>query len=136
MSRPPRVLGLDLGVRRIGVALAEGSLALPLEVLDARGAWHQQVAELVMRTGAELVVVGLPLGLDGTEGGAARRVRRWVEELAPKLDVPIELVDERLSSVAAERELERAGVRSRERRGRLDAFAAAEILDRWLARQS
>jgi putative Holliday junction resolvase len=132
-SRPPRVLGLDLGTRRIGVAVAEGSLALPLEVLDARGAWRDAVAETVARIGAERVVVGLPLSMDGTEGPAARRVRRWAEELAGVLPVPVDLVDERLSSAAAERELGRAGVSARGRRGRVDAFAAVEILERWLA---
>ncbi|ACU53891.1 Holliday junction resolvase YqgF [Acidimicrobium ferrooxidans DSM 10331] len=130
-----RALGVDLGTKRIGVAVAEGSLALPLEVIDARGPWRARLAELVASVGASVVVVGLPIGLDGSEGRAAARVRQWSEGLAEHLEVPVVFVDERLSSQAAERRLGAAGVDARSRRGAVDAFAATEILERWLVTQ-
>lgn len=130
-----RALGVDLGTRRIGVALAEGALALPLEVIDARGPWRARLAALVSSVGASVVVVGLPMGLDGSEGRAAARVRQWCEGLAEHVGVPIVFVDERLSSQVAERRLGEAGLDARSRRGEVDAFAATEILERWLVTQ-
>ena len=109
MARGPgRVLGLDIGTRRIGVALSDSArtVASPYAVVDrADGTTRdwQQIVALVAETGATVVVVGLPLSLDGSEGAAARSVLGDAQELAAVLDVPVETVDERLTTVEAER---------------------------------
>jgi putative holliday junction resolvase len=132
-----RTIGLDLGERRIGVALSDsaGTLATPYEVLTRSGDRERDRARLVAlldETGAELIVVGLPLSLDGSRGPAARQVEGEVEELRAQLGVPVELWDERLSTVEAERRLRAAGVRGRRRRHVVDQVAATVILQSWL----
>jgi putative Holliday junction resolvase len=132
-----RALGLDLGARRIGVALSDsgGVLATPYEVVERtgdRGRDHARVAALVEETGAEVVVVGLPLSLDGTVGPAARAVLEEVEELRATLPVEVVTWDERLSTVEAERSLRAAGVRTGRHRRIVDQVAATVILQSWL----
>lgn len=132
-----RALGLDLGERRIGVALSDsaGTLATPYEVLTRSGDRardHARLAAMVDETGAEVVVVGLPLSLDGSHGPAATRVEAEVEELRGRLGVPVDTWDERLSTVEAERRLRSAGVRGRRRRHVVDQVAATVILQSWL----
>ncbi len=132
-------MGLDRGGRRIGVAVSDpaGFLASPVGTIEVRGKGEglAEVAEWVRRYEPVRIVVGLPLLLDGREGEEAQTVRAWVEQLQQLVSVPIELWDERLSSVAAERLL----IESRARRGRrqeqLDAAAAALILQSWLDAQ-
>jgi putative Holliday junction resolvase len=132
-----RALGIDLGERRIGIALSDsaGTLATPYEVVPRSGDRardHQRLADLAEETGAEVVVVGLPLSLDGTRGPSAIRVEAEVEELRRRLDAPVETWDERLSTVEAERRLRSAGVRGRRRRHVVDQVAATVILQSWL----
>jgi putative Holliday junction resolvase len=137
------VLGLDLGRRRIGVAVsdASGSVATPYKVLERapghaaeRAADHADIAALVEELDAERVIVGLPLSLDGTEGPAAVAVRDEIELLAARLPVPVEAHDERLTTVTAERALRAQQVRPRVRRSAVDKVAAAVILQSWLDR--
>ena len=132
-----RVLGLDLGSRRIGVALSDqtATIASPYDMIERRGdrsTEHVLLADLVVSTDAELVVVGLPRSLNGRDGPAAQGVRAEVAELASRLKVPIELWDERLSTVTANRALIEGGVRRKARRGSVDKVAAAVILQSWL----
>lgn len=134
-----RAIGVDLGTRRIGVAVSSGSLATPYEVVERAGAAaggrhtdHARIADLVAETGAEVVVVGLPLSMDGTEGRSARRARTEAEQLRGNVDVPVELWDERLTTVSAHRALAEADVDSRARRAVVDKVAAAVILQAWL----
>jgi len=132
-----RTIGLDLGERRIGVALSDsaGTLATPYEVLTRSGDRARdraRLVELLDETGAELIVVGLPLSLDGSRGPAAQQVEAEVEELRAQLGVPVETWDERLSTVEAERRLRAAGVRGRRRRHVVDQVAATVILQSWL----
>ncbi|MDP2727589.1 MAG: Holliday junction resolvase RuvX, partial [Dehalococcoidia bacterium] len=130
-----RVLGLDVGDRRIGLALSDpqGILASTLGALERRG-WEkdvQAILALVKEHQVELIVVGLPKRLDGTLGEQARKVEefaQWVREASP---VPLELWDERLSTVAAQERLREAGAK-RVSRGRIDAAAAAVILQGYL----
>jgi putative Holliday junction resolvase len=136
---PPgrRALGLDLGERRIGVALCDsaGTLATPYEVVQRSGDRardHGRIAELVEEAGAEVVVVGLPLSLDGSVGPAARGVEAEVAELRDHLVVPVEVWDERLTTVEATRRLRNAGVSGRKRRHVIDQVAATVILQSWL----
>jgi putative Holliday junction resolvase len=135
-----RVLGLDIGSRRIGVAVSDPRrvVASPYAVLHRAGdrtADHRAVAELVAEVEAALVVVGLPRSLDGRIGPAARQVLDEVEQLRTALPVPVECHDERLSTVSAERSLREAGVRGRDRRAVVDKVAAAVLLQSWLDSQ-
>ena len=135
-SMPGRLLGLDLGQRRIGVALSDpyGILASPLctIVLDDPNRGQDEVVSLVEQHEVVRIVVGLPLLLAGDEGSEARRVRAWVKRLQQQLDVPLELWDERLSSAAAERALLESGMRRKRRRQHRDTVAAALILQNYL----
>ena len=130
-----RALALDLGSKRIGIALSAGTLATPYEVLARSGDRrqdHRRIAEHVAEVEAEVVVVGLPLSLDGTVGHAAERVIAECDELAGVLDVPVETWDERLSTVTAERSLMEQQMRAQARRRVVDKVAAAVILQSWL----
>lgn len=132
-----RVLGLDLGSKRIGVAVSDrsGTIATPLTVL-ARGrdqaADHHAIAALVAEEEAERVVVGLPLGLDGSIGPAAQRALAEAAEIATVVAVPVETFDERLTTVSADRALLEAGLRAPARRTVVDKVAAAVMLQAWL----
>jgi len=132
-----RAIGLDLGTRRIGVAVSDsaGLIASPYEVIERasdRAADHAEVARLVAEVGADCVVVGLPISLDGTIGPAAQAALAEVDELAAALDVAVETHDERLSSVTAERTLRERGMRGQARRKVVDKLAATVILQAWL----
>jgi putative Holliday junction resolvase len=138
-----KAVGLDLGERRIGVAVSDraGTLASPWTVIERsgeRGTDHARVAALLAEVGAERVVVGLPLSLQGTEGPAARAAREEAEALAQVVGVPVELADERLTTVTADRALRaghRRGERSGSRRRRVvDQVAAAVMLQAFLDR--
>jgi putative Holliday junction resolvase len=129
-----RTLGIDVGTRRIGVAISdpEGRLALPLRVIERRGPRDAAVvADLARREGAERVVVGLPVSLDGTLGPQAREVQAFAAAVRAA-GAEVELYDERLSSVEADHHLRAAGISTREARGRRDAIAAAIILQAYL----
>lgn len=133
----PRALGLDLGSRRIGVAVcdSDGRLATPYEVVHRsrdRSGDHRELRRLLEEAEAEIVVVGLPLSLDGSIGPAAERALAEVEELREALGVPVETHDERLSTVAAERALLAQQLDAVQRRKVVDKVAAAVILQSWL----
>ncbi|MCL4533941.1 MAG: Holliday junction resolvase RuvX [Bacteroidetes bacterium] len=127
-------MGLDPGERRTGVALsdAEGRLASPLLVLthSSREKALAAIAELANRHKVQSIVVGLPKNMDGTEGPQAARARRLAQRLRERLGLEVVLVDERLSTFAAEEAL--AHLRPARRRERLDAAAAAIILQGYL----
>jgi putative Holliday junction resolvase len=132
-----RVLALDLGSKRIGVAVSDsgGTLATPYEVIHRSGERsrdHARVRELVEETGAEQLLVGLPLSLDGSTGPAARLVLDEVEELAATTGVPVETYDERLTTVTADRLLIGQGMKAPARRTVVDKVAAAVFLQAWL----
>lgn len=132
-----RALGVDLGSRRIGVAISDGrgTLATPYEVVDRSGDRardHRRLVELAVELGAERIVVGLPLSLDGSTGPAARAVLEEVESLAATTSLPVETYDERLTTVSAERALREQGVSGRDRRKVVDKVAAAVLLQAWL----
>jgi putative Holliday junction resolvase len=134
-----RTLALDLGEKRIGVAVSDdgGALALPEGVI-ARHSWQQIIAEIRTRVDAlqvKRIVIGLPLRMDGTEGPAAVAVRRFVQRLQTVVSVPIEVQDERLSTAEAERALIAGDVRRRRRRAVRDAVAAAIVLQTYLDRR-
>ena len=131
-----RLLALDVGDVRIGVAVSDETrtLASGLTTLRSRGPRQdaQQVAALVREQAAGEVVVGLPLRLDGSHGPQAEKVLAFVERLRRRLPVPVTTRDERLTSVAAGERLAEAGVRGRERKRRIDQAAACLILQELL----
>src|SRR5580692_10260528 len=149
-SKPGRILALDYGRARIGLALAdaETALAQPLGTLDRinRNEDMRRLRELVREHGVHLIVVGLPLRLDGTRGDMAEEAARFGHRVHKQLGLPVEMVDERLTSWEAERLLEEQQGRTihatpskkqkkeKEKTG-VDAMAAALILKEYLDRQ-
>lgn len=134
-----RILGVDLGKRRVGLALSDpsGLLASPLETADGRdrdglvGLLRNRVREHRV----EEVVVGLPLRTDGSEGPEARAAREFAGRLAGVLGLPVHLQDERLTTTQAHRSMSEAGARGRERREAVDRVAAVLILQAFLDRR-
>jgi len=134
-----RVLGVDLGSRRIGLAISDPSatVATPRGVLARSGdpaADHRTICSEAREAGADRIVVGLPLSLSGEAGPAARAVLEEVEALRAEADegMRVETHDERLTTVTAEQRLREAGVRSRRRRAVVDETAAAVMLQSYL----
>jgi putative holliday junction resolvase len=133
------VLALDVGARRIGVALSDTLrlLANPLQVVRAepRDAALTQIAELVRRNEVTALVVGMPLTLSGEVGPQAQLVEQFIERLRAVVQVPIYTADERLTSVEADRILAEAGIKPDQRKAKIDALAAAIILRDFLDTQ-
>jgi putative Holliday junction resolvase len=132
-----RALGIDLGSKRIGVAVADsaGTLAMPYEVVERSGDRsrdHRRLAALAEETGAERLVVGLPLSLDGSVGPAAEAALAEAAELGAATGLPVDTWDERLTTVTADRELAAAGRKAPARRRVVDKVAAAVMLQAWL----
>ena len=132
-----RALGLDLGERRVGVAVCDsaGTVATPVETLVRSGdaeADLRAIAGQVREWQVEIVVVGLPLSLDGTEGPAATAARTEIDRLGRLLSVPVVSCDERLTTVIAERSLMEQQMKGPRRRGVVDQVAAAVILQSWI----
>jgi putative holliday junction resolvase len=136
-----RVLGIDLGSRRIGVAVSDGLglTAQPRATLPRHGGMRdmESIAKAARDADADRIVVGLPLDPEGKEGPAAMRARAFAEKLRTTLHLPVELCDESFSTVEAEQVLLAADVSRARRKQVVDKLAAAVILQRWLdARRS
>ena len=132
-----RVLGVDLGARRIGLAVSDptGTIASPHAVLQRSGdraADHRRLAEIAVEVGAERVVVGLPLALSGRVTRAAEEAMAEAECMAEVVALPVEVHDERLTTVSAERAMRALGSKGRDRRRSVDKVAAAVMLQSWL----
>jgi len=137
-----RVLALDVGERRIGVAISDptGTVARPLCTLrrSSRAEDFAAIQRLIDEHAVDKVVIGLPLTLRGEEGPQARRIERYAEALMEALSVPVEMWDERYTTAVAEEILRRADRRKRKRRREspdVDAVAAAVILQGFLDSQ-
>jgi putative Holliday junction resolvase len=137
---PSRILALDHGTKRIGVALSDelGWTAQPLETFERRTLERDiaHIRELVQTHNVERVLLGLPLRLNGEEGPAARSVREFVTRLGEALPVPVVTWDERMTTKAAEELLIAADVSRKKRRGAVDRVAAAILLQSYLEAQS
>ncbi len=136
-----RILGIDLGSKRIGVAVSDrsGTIASPLTVIvraKTQRLDHEEIARLVVEEEAEGIVVGLPLNMDGSEGSAARAARQEVERMATVVSVPVYLHDERRSTVQADVLMMQRNMNAVERRAVVDKVAAAFILKSWLDAQN
>jgi putative Holliday junction resolvase len=134
-----RVLGVDFGEKRIGLAVSDptGKIATPLETVHRRAGKRPPLAEIeriAEPLDIEHVVVGLPLDLRGEENDWCREVREVGRKIGERLGVSVSFVDERLSSVRAERAVRESGLKKaeRERKERVDAAAAQLILQAWL----
>ena len=130
-----RVLGIDVGTVRVGLAVSDETytLATPLATIpnDSRTMWARIAREMEDRD-VDRVVIGLPRRLDGSEGDASVHARQFAADLAERSAIPIELWDERFTTTIAERSLIESGVRRKRRREVIDAVAAAVLLQSWL----
>lgn len=126
------IIGLDVGGRRIGVAVASLSarLAGPLMTLENKEDIYEQIAILVEQVIATRIIVGLPRGLDGQETAQTLQVREFVDKLKWRVSIPIELQDEALTSRQAEEEFRQRGIDYS--KADVDSLAATYILDDYL----
>jgi len=131
-----RIIGIDYGERRIGVAVSDetGTWARPLTVIvrKNRKTDMEALKTVVNDQGAQKIVVGLPLRLDGTEGMQCEKVRRFAARLERCLERPVVFWDETLSTAEAEERMALLDVRGRERKAEVDRLAAAVILQGFL----
>src|SRR5438874_7770299 len=131
-----RILGLDYGTKRVGVAVSDELkvIAQPLEYIPPApfADFIERIREIIRTKEVELILVGMPRNMDGSFGPAALKVQEFVAVLKTSVAIPIQTVDERLSSVQAHRFLTEAGVRGRRRREKVDKSAAAVLLQSYL----
>lgn len=129
-----RYLAIDHGTKRTGLAICDAGevMVSPLCVLRGRNDILAEIAQIIDNEEVEAVVLGLPLNMDGSEGGQARMVRAFAQQLQQQVSVPIHLHDERLSSFGARERLESVELPKGKKRELLDAVAAAEILESFL----
>ena len=135
-----RVLAVDWGERRIGLAVSDPQevIASGLPTLEVNGleAAVEGVARVAREVGAERVVVGMPLRMDGGRGEAAEAAQRFTDRLRAHCDAPVDTYDERFTSALSERRLREAGVRTGHARKRVDQGAAVALLESYLARMA
>lgn len=131
-----RALGIDFGLKRVGLAVSDrtATLVSPLKTIErtTRDKLFDELAEILQKEAVEVIVVGLPLSLDGEDTLTTRQARNFAESLGRRTDLPIHLMDERLTSAQAEEELNAANVRGKKRKLALDSQAAVVILRSWL----
>ena len=131
----PRILAVDWGERRVGLAVCDptGTLASGLETLEVRGAADAvgQVSGAAREVEAESIVVGLPLLLSGERGSAAKTGEKFAADLGAATGLPVSTYDERLTSALAGRRIQERGEKGR-RKGRVDQDAAIVLLESWL----
>lgn len=129
-----RVIALDVGERRIGVAASDplGTTAQPLETIDRDGDVITRIGALADELGADRMVVGLPLLMNGSEGAQAGSVKEFAEELREKTGLPVVYIDERLTTRQAKHVIGESGSKPKREGGAADRVAAALILRQYL----
>ncbi len=130
-----RYLAIDYGTKHTGLAICDltETIVSPLTVIQGQKELQKNIANIVKKENVEAIVLGLPLNMDGSEGAQAKLVLKFAEQLKEHLDIPIHYQDERLSSFGAEDKLAYAEFsRGKKRKKRIDAVAAAEILENFL----
>ncbi|GMW03527.1 MAG: putative pre-16S rRNA nuclease [Candidatus Hydrogenedentota bacterium] len=140
MGECGRILGLDVGDVRIGVAVSDalGMMAHPKETIQCVSLRKDvgAVGRVVEETGSVRVVVGLPLSQDGSENAQSRKSVKFAEALREALGVPVELVDERFTTAIARRSMSDMGVKRDKRKGIVDQIAAQQLLQTYLDRSA
>jgi putative holliday junction resolvase len=135
----PRLLAIDHGTKRIGIAVSDELkiIAQPLEFIPSEpfAGVVARLQQLIVEKEIELVYVGMPRNMDGSYGPAAEKVREFIDKLTPQISVPIKTLDERLTSAQANRVLLQGNVRRADRKQKVDAMAAAILLQGHLDRQ-
>lgn len=129
-----RILGLDVGQRRIGLAVSDplGTIAQPLMTMERTGASIDAIVDLVKEKEIGEIVVGLPVNMNGTMGERVQDVEEFAGLIAQRIDIPLVFIDERLTTVEAEKLMISADVGRKKRRGTIDSVAAAIILEKRL----
>lgn len=129
-----RYLAIDYGMKRTGLAVCDAgeTIASPLAVVQGHKDLIQRIRRIATSEGIEAVVLGLPLNMDGTEGPQAKLVRNFGKELGRQLGIPVHFQDERLSSFEAEQRILEMDLSRAKKKERLDALAAADILQTFL----
>ena len=129
-----RYLGIDHGLKRTGLAICDKgeTIASPLAVVETKKQLLKKIAEIIETEDVDPVVVGLPLNMDDTQGPQAKQAVQFAEQLKKQIDVPIHFQDERLSTFAAEEKIAPAEFTNKRRKKRIDAIAAADILQTFL----
>jgi len=129
-----RYLAIDYGIKHTGLAICDASetIASPLTVIHGQKDLLKQIADTVKAENVEAIVIGLPLNMDDSQGPQVKLVFKFADQLKAHLDVPIHFQDERLSTFSAEEKLAAADFTRAKKKKRLDAIAAAEILEAFL----
>lgn len=133
-----RYLAIDFGTKRTGLAICDRAetIVSPLTVIEGQKGLLKKIAEVVETERVEAVVLGLPLNMTGSESSQTKLVFKFAEQLKDYLHIPVHFQDERLSSFGAEERLAPAKFTRGKRRKRLDAVAAAEILEAFLEQKT
>ena len=126
-----RILGLDVGEKRIGVAISDptNTIAQPFVVVERDGGEFSHISSIVKENDVGEIVVGYPKNMDGSAGPMAKKIEEFVGKISELVDVPIVFIDERLSTVEAERVMITADVSRKKRKKSIDKVAAAIILE-------
>jgi putative Holliday junction resolvase len=129
-----RYLAIDYGNKRTGLAICDQAetIASPLTVIQGQKELLQKISEIIEAENVDAVVLGLPLNMDGSEGAQSKLVLKFGKQLQNCLKIPVFLQDERLSSFGAEEKLTSANYTRKKKKKRIDAIAAAEILESFL----
>ncbi len=132
-----RYLAIDYGTKRTGLALCDPSetIVSPLTVIEGRENLVEKILKIITNENIEAIVFGLPLNMDGTTGPQAKMTTQFAEELKKRINIPVYFQDERLSSFVAEGKLAPAEFTRKKKAKRLDAIAAAHILETFLERK-
>lgn len=136
MKEPGRALGVDYGTKRLGIAVSDalGIAATAIEVIEETdpGIAARRVAAIAKDRGVVVLVVGMPVNMDGSEHASLAKVKAFAETCARMSGLPVEYADERLTTRQAERHLWAAGLAQKGRKARVDKVAAALLLQSWL----
>jgi putative holliday junction resolvase len=128
------IAGIDFGRKRIGLAISDSQAAYPVGTIERRSLRRDldEIRSQLLARGVSLIVVGLPLSMDGTEGPSARAARTFAEHLGAAMGIAVEMFDERLTSFEARERLAESSAPRRAAKASRDAVAAAIILEGWL----
>ena len=135
-----RVLGIDYGERRIGLALSDplGIIAKPLKVIDRKTTpdYKSAIIEIIDEKEVVEIIIGLPITMKGDYSEQTKTVQKFIDEISGICNIPVTEIDERFSSIAAKKSLHEQGVKTGHEKGRVDETAAAIILQEFLDSQS